>query len=83
MSTENRIIIIDPAKALTTEELEDLAEKGILTHSHTSWCRGYISRRKPEGYCVPYFGKFGRGYVVHRPTWLSTQYHYIAYFLFT
>ena len=47
---------------------------------HTSWHRGYISRRS-EGYVETYEGRFGRGYTWHQPSWKSTQYHRVTYYI--
>ena len=67
---------------LTVKQIEKLNEQGILKHSHTSWRRGYVSRCF-DGNAFPYDGRFGRGYVIHRPSWQSTQYSLIEYYLYT
>ena len=54
---------------------------------HTSWARGYISRKPNSdgtyGYREPYNGKFGKGYIEHKPSLTSTQYHLITYYIET
>ena len=49
-------------------------------HVKTSWARGYISRRGAP-IIKPYSGRYGIGYTVETPSWQSTQYHRIAYFI--
>lgn len=46
----------------------------------SSWARGYISR-KTEGKIEPYTGRYGNGYKIHRPTYRSTQYHIVEYYI--
>lgn len=54
---------------------------------HTSWARGYVSRKPNSdgtyGYSEPYNGKFGKGYIEHTPSWSTTQYHTITYYIET
>ena len=56
-----------------------LKSKNAKYH-HCSWSWGYISR-KTDGYIIPYAGKYGVGYVWHKPSWHSTLYHYITYYI--
>lgn len=56
-------------------------DAGTLRHHHTSWTRGYVSRRNPQGHVAPYKGRFGEGYTVATPSWESTQYCYLAYWV--
>ena len=58
--------------ALTTDGLRKL---------HTSWHRGYVSRRRPEGKLVPYKGRFGKGVAKLTPSRNSTYYCYITYYV--
>lgn len=55
-------------------------EEHCVEH-HTSWCRGYITRTHPEGYIETYEGRFGRGYKWFKPSWQSTQYHHVTYYI--
>lgn len=59
-----------------------LKDAGYKFH-HESWCRGYVSRKidtaKIEA--VPYKGKFGEGYTVKTPSWKSTSYCIIEYWV--
>ena len=48
---------------------------------HTSLTQGYVSRKKPEGVAVPYKGRFGVGYKVLTPSWQSTSYCYVTYYV--
>ena len=57
-----------------------LADNGYK-YSHTSWARGYVSRKKPEGHLIEYEGRFGTGYCWHTPSWRSTNYHRVAYYI--
>ena len=61
----------------------ELMNDNIHTIHHSSWKRGYISRKlTPSEYpCYPYSGRFGTGYAVEVPSYKSTQYHTIAYFV--
>jgi len=65
---------------MTMDDIIDGIDTGILTESHTSWRRGYVSRRS-EGIVKPYNGKFGQGWTVETPSWETTQYHHVTYFL--
>ena len=67
--------------------VKDLVEN-VHTFSHTSWCRGYVSRVNIPLICValsgwikPYKGKFGIGYKILNPSWESTQYCRISYYI--
>lgn len=53
--------------------------EGLVYH-HTSYCRGYVSR-KTDGYAVPYGGRFGKGVAVHIPCYHSTRYHLVQYWV--
>ena len=52
----------------------------IFKYHHTSWARGYVSR-KSDGYAEPYKGRLGIGFIHHAPAWSSTVYHYVFYYL--
>jgi len=68
-----------------SKRLEDLETMAALLHSttesHTSWSRGYVSRKKPEGTLAKYAGKFGKGFVKFTPSWESTRYCFVTYYL--
>ncbi len=61
--------------------IENLVEQGVLKFSHRSWTRGYVSR-KIDGLCYPYNGRFGRGYVIYRPSRESTRFCRIEYYIY-
>ena len=50
------------------------------TLHHTSWARGYVSR-KSEGRWETYSGKFGTGFKVFRPSWESTRFCRVEYWI--
>lgn len=54
-------------------------EENYTLH-HTAWHRGYVSRRL-EGYAERYEGRFGKGYRVFYPSWSSTTYCRVAYYI--
>lgn len=62
---------------MTIEELKNSPE--YIEH-HTASRRGYISR-KSDGRIEPYDGRFGKGYVILRPRWDTTQYINVTYFV--
>ena len=64
------------------DELKKLVEKGILEELHTSYRRGYVSR-KSEGIVSSYKGRFGTGFVFDSPCYHSTSYHYRTYYVYT
>lgn len=63
-----------------TITIDDIKTQGYKLH-HWAWTRGYITRRNKDGYIEPYKGKFGEGYIHHTPSWDSTQYHYVEYYV--
>ena len=48
---------------------------------HTSWTRGYTSRLHGESGPVPYKGRFGEGYTTLSPSWESSMYCHINYYI--
>lgn len=50
-------------------------------YHHTASMRGYVSRKKLDGIKKPYSGKFGKGYVIIKPRFDSTQYCYVEYYI--
>ena len=59
---------------------KELESEGYEYH-HTSWKRGYVSRKSDVVTAKCYIGHFGEGYTIDRPSWDSTQYCYIDYFV--
>lgn len=64
------------------DELKKLVEQGSIKELHTSYRRGYVSR-KSKGIVSPYKGRFGHGFVLDGPCYYSTQYHFRTYFVYT
>lgn len=64
-------------KTLTVEQLKTDPKYKEL---HTSYYRGYVSR-KSDGIIKPYSGRYGNGYIVLSPCWVSTTYCYITYYV--
>ena len=52
---------------------------GLHLH-HIATKRGYVSR-KLSGRCEEYKGRFGKGFIVLRPRWDTTQYVYCEYWV--
>ena len=67
-------------KIMRREELEQEVNAGRLHELHTSWTRGYVSR-KGRGIVRPYNGRYGVGYVLLTPSWQSTTYCHITYYV--
>ena len=65
-------------KEITT--IEQVKEAGYKLHK-SAWHRGYVSRRCREGIVTPYKGRYGVGYAHHEPSWKSTTYHHISYYV--
>lgn len=65
---------------MNKETLMQMVENGNLIQLHTSYFKGYVSR-KTTGYVEPYSGRFGEGYVLKEPCWKSTTYSYITYYI--
>ena len=57
-------------KNFNVELINSLVASGLLRRSHSSWCRGYVSR-KIDGVVRPYKGRFGRGFSVLTPSFES------------
>jgi len=56
-----------------------LPEETNYPLSHSARCRGYVSRKNPEGIRKTYKGRYGTGYVVYRPAWDSTRFCWVDY----
>ena len=54
---------------------------GNAKFHHTSKIRGYVSRKIPRGIIEEYEGRFGKGYKVLRPSWESTRYCFVDYYI--
>lgn len=66
---------------INDEWRRSLAE-GRIKYHHRAWRRGYVSRKSNALTTVErYEGKFGRGYIVHTPSWSSTLYHHVEYYI--
>lgn len=65
-------------------EIEKMVESGVLYEHHTSYARGYVSRKMKwselEG--EEYKGKFGEGFKVYSPNFNSTNYCYVTYYIY-
>lgn len=48
---------------------------------HTSRARRYVSRRNHDGIAEEYKGRFGRGYKIYTPSWDSTTYCFVTYYI--
>ena len=63
------------------ECINDLGEKmNGLRKVQVAWTRGYMSRRDGAK-AYDYDGKYGKGIMVEYPSWGSTIYHKVAYFV--
>ena len=62
---------------MSIKELEN--SKEYYLH-HTSSRRGYESR-KTEGHVEEYNGRFGKGYIIVRPRYDTTQYVFYEYYI--
>jgi len=65
---------------MTRQQLNTEIKNQKLSRLHTSWHQGYVSR-KSDGVAIPYTGKFGTGYALLTPSFNSTRYCYITYFV--
>lgn len=68
---------------MTLKELGTKVRNGELKYHHTAKALGYESRRtKKEEYKIEsYIGRFGKGYKIHTPSFDSTRYHNISYYV--
>lgn len=67
-------------KTTADKAIADAEIKGLKLH-HTSWIRGYVSRVGNTALTADYNGRFGKGMVVITPSFSSTSYCTIAYFV--
>ncbi len=75
-----RKITMKTATCKTPNEIDKMVSAGKLRRLHTSYFRGYVSRRG-AGYAISYKGKFGEGYKLLSPCWASSQYAFVTYFV--
>ena len=61
--------------------LQELKASPDYNLHHTSWCKGYVSRKTGETEPALYKGKFGEGYTTYSPSWGSSQYCHINYYI--
>jgi hypothetical protein len=59
-------------------EINNLESAGYHQH-HAAWAKGYFCRREFEK--SPYQGKFGEGFILDVPSWETTRYHRVMYFI--
>lgn len=71
-------------KVKNGELMEFHGKKGRFVYHHSARCRGYVSRKCPEGQLenIDYKGRFGEGVTIKTPAYDSTQYCYIEYYIF-
>ena len=70
---------------MTYQELMQRVSEGVLRFDHDALHRGYISRKtaRDESYDVySYNGRFGSGFVVYKPSFKSTTYHNVEYYIY-
>lgn len=66
---------------MTTNNLPTITEiETTYRLHHTAWARGYVSR-KSEGVVEKYKGIYGEGYIIRRPSWQSSTYCHIEYYV--
>ena len=70
---------------MTYQELMQRVAEGALSFHHDSRHRGYVSRKtaRDESYAVhSYSGRFGNGFVVHKPSFKSKSYYIVEYYIY-
>ena len=70
---------------MTYQELMQRVSEGVLSFHHDAWRRGYISRKtaRDESYPVyTYGGRFGNGFIVYKPSFKSTSYFIVEYYIY-
>lgn len=61
--------------------LEQLKSSPAYHKHHSARRRAYASRKTGETQPVPYKGKYGVGYVTYSPSWDSTRYCWVNYYI--
>lgn len=71
-------------KVKNGELMEFHGKTGRFVYHHSSRCRGYVSRKCPEGQLenIDYKGRFGEGVTIKTPAYDSTRYCYREYYIF-
>ena len=71
-------------KVKNGELMEFHGKKGRFVYHHSARCRGYVSRKIPEGQLenIDYKGRFGEGVTIKTPAYDSTRYCYREYYIF-
>ena len=70
---------------MTYQELMHDVRDGVLRFSHGAWHRGYISRKTARDHSYPvgsYTGRFGNGFIVYKPSFNSTRYYIVEYYIY-
>ena len=70
---------------MTYQELMQRVSEGVLGFHHDAWHRGHISRKtaRDESYPVySYGGRFGNGFVVYKPSFISTSCYIVEYYIY-
>ena len=70
---------------MTYQELMQRVSEGVLRFDHDAYTRGYISRKTARNESYPvysYNGRFGSGFIVHKPSFKSTTYHIVEYYIY-
>lgn len=62
-------------------ELKKALKEKTMREHHFSWASGYVSRKMPEGIVVPYKGRYGEGFKVFTPSWQSSSYCTVTYYV--
>ena len=63
------------------KKLATAIKGGTVSEHHTSWTKGYVSRKNPSGVVYPYTGKFGVGFKRLTPSYQSTTYCHVTYYV--
>ena len=62
-------------------DLQQLKNDNRYYKHHSAWCLGYVSRKIDETKPQLYKGRFGTGYVTYSPSWRSSRYCHINYYI--
>ncbi len=73
MKTKEQIL------AMSNEERVAYIRDNMQLH-HTAWKRGYESR-KGDGTAHEYHGRYGDGWTIVAPSWKSTMYCHVEYYI--
>lgn len=86
-NTENIIFKDSLYKAFDFIHTSGITEKHLTFH-HFSQAQGYLKRNhkdreQEEVMITEYFGKFGEGYILYLPSYLSKRFVFKLYFILT